>query len=1244
MIAKNNREVKIQKWLGNHQQHFALKHLTIGVASVLVGISITGASVLADSNQPVTTGPTTSSQTASVASPTPQNQSTVKLNNATAIPDSKEKNGVANLQSSLQTKTGNQASDQQQAPAAKEITPVADVHQWTTTTPDENGSVTLTNYQGPVTGQTIVIPNAVDFRNAGQQDVKQIIITPELAGTLKNATTLVTSQTSDEKSIKAADGSWSGAFQGGKLENIDLTGLNISGVTDVSSMFANNEQLKEITGLQTWDTSNVRNFNNLFNGDRSLTGTVDISNWNLASLDAVGEQENRADTHVHGAGMDGMFQGTQVTAIKAANWDFTANQLVVDRFPDDYSVAFGLRVAPFTGLAHLQTLDISGWKLPTVTDPKNASLSLTYLAMNCPELTTVDLSGWQGNSLGRMTAAFENDSNLATINGIEDFNASNVWDLSDAFQGTGLTNVDLHKWDVRNVHFFTQMLKDTKKLQTINLSGWKLYDLTPWHYPTRNFSFDNLKTMLEGTGATSIDTSNWDFGNNNADVHGLFSSLTNLTTVDVSGWNSPEITNMADLFAYDPKLAMIKGLADLDTDKVTNMSGVFQHDLALTSVDGIQNWNTNNVTTMAGMFNFMTDFYGNPTPCALTSIPDLSSWKTGQVQDMTNMFSGLDNPGLTTINGITDWDTSNVTKTNQMFAKSTSLKNLDLTKWRMDNVITTNSMFYGADHLTTVGNLTNWNLANDTDTAWMFRQTTSLKQIGDRTTPWKWALSTKNTNAGGMFSQSGVEYVDARDWDLSHSNASQLFFNSAVQFVDGRNMKLGNANTTGMFAALKKPAVIDLRGTKGNFKMDAFDGLGKFINANSEYSQPLVVLSDDPAVRALNDAKYAYTKTSQQTFTGRNDSNYLSFFWSATDGNKPTLIGTYSIDADDQHPGMFVFEDPDSVWSAFRQATSKDKITKLLGKQATKWNYVADLDPATKSLKVGPQTSLPELVSYATELTLKGAPATFTDIKKVNETIHYRFADGTTAKPDVVKTVTLSRTGSKDAMTGEITWGAWSTGVFPDVESPELVGYTADQTVVAGSPATNNREVTVTYYKNAPTTVTGTKKVTETIHYKFADGTKAYPDKTQTVTLIRTGSKDAATGDITWGIWSTASFSAVLSPELAGYTADQTIVAETLATDDLDITVTYVKNKEVEANALEQSKPATPTMGRDSKSQILRKNDLANGVVTKSAPQKSNAKLPQTGNDDESLGVLGLAIVGLTSLLGFESDQKKHPY
>ena len=275
---------------------------------------------------------------------------------------------------------------------------------------------------------------------------------------------------------------------------------------------------------------------------------------------------------------------------------------------------------------------------------------------------------------------------------------------------------------------------------------------------------------------------------------------------------------------------------------------------------------------------------------------------------------------------------------------------------------------------------------------------------------------------------------------------------------------------------------------------------------------------------------------------------------------------------------------------------------------------------------------------------MKGAPTTVNDTKKVNETIHYRFADGTTAKPDVVKTVTLSRTGSKDAMTGEITWGAWSTGVFPDVESPELVGYTADQTVVAGSPATTDREVTVKYYKNAPTTVTDTKTVTETIHYKFADGTEAHPDETQTVTLTRTGSKDVATGEITWGAWSTASFTAVPSPELTGYTADQTIVTEMPATDDLDITVTYVKNKEVEPNISEQSKPAIPIMGQGSKSQISRKNDLVNGVVTKSNSQKSNAKLPQTGNDDESLGVLGLAIVGLTSLLGFESDQKKHMY
>lgn len=1063
-----------------------------------------------------------------------------------------------------------------------------------------------------------------------------------MAGVLKNATAIVTSQTGDEKSIKAADGSWSGAFQGSKLESIDLTGLNISGVTDVSSMFANDTHLKSVKGLQTWDTSKVENFNNLFNGDSSLTGTVDISNWDLTSLKATGKQEERADSHIAGAGLDNLFQGTQVSEIKAANWDFTGNPLVTQHMPANYSDSYGLNVKPFAELAHLQSLDISNWKLPTVTDTKNASLSITYLAMDCPELTTVDMSGWQGNALGKMAATFSNDPKLSEIKGIEDFNVSNVWDLSDTFQNTGLMNLDLHKWDVRNVRTFVHMLDSTSKLQTLNLSGWKLYDQSKWRYPSRPTSRDNIHSMLANSGVTSIDVSNWDFGENDYDLGQLFSGLKNLKTINVSGWNSPKVSSVADLFSYDPELTTITGLADVDTGSATNMSGIFQHDLKLASVDGIQNWDTSSATTMDGMFNFMANFYNPADPCALTNIPDLSSWNTAKVTSMVNMFSGLNNPSLTTIKGIENWDTSSLTKTNQMFARSSSLTNVDLTKWQMDKVTTTNSMFYGADHLTSVGDLTNWNLANDGDTVYMFNGTTALTKIGSETEPWKWGISTKNTNAGQMFQQSGIEYVDARNWDLSNSNAAMMFWNSGIRKVDARNMKLGKASTNRMFAALEQPAVIDLRGAQGTFKMDAFDGLGKIISANPAYSRPLVVLSDDPTVQALNDSQYKYTKDSKQTFTGRSDSNYLTFSWAAEKGGQPTPITIYSID--DQHPGTFVFKNPDSVWSAFRTATSKEHITKLLGNQADQWNYLADIDSTTDTLKnVDPQTTLPELVSYVVNLTKKGAPTTVADSKTVTQTIHYRYADGTTAHPDVVKTVTLTRTGTKDAMTGVVTWGAWSIGEFPAVTSPVIDGYTADKLVVAASPAIGDQEVTVTYTKNKSplVTITDNRKVTQTIHYRYADGTIARPDVVKTVTLTRTGTQNTETGEVTWGAWSTGEFPAVTSPVIDDYTADKLVVAASPATGDQEVTVTYTKNKETKPN--NPSTPTTPTFPDNSgktRDQTSQGNPLANKSIQQKGSNQQDHQLPQTGNHDENIGILGLAVAGFAGMLGIVAKKR----
>ncbi|WP_427860482.1 mucin-binding protein, partial [Liquorilactobacillus sicerae] len=73
------------------------------------------------------------------------------------------------------------------------------------------------------------------------------------------------------------------------------------------------------------------------------------------------------------------------------------------------------------------------------------------------------------------------------------------------------------------------------------------------------------------------------------------------------------------------------------------------------------------------------------------------------------------------------------------------------------------------------------------------------------------------------------------------------------------------------------------------------------------------------------------------------------------------------------------------------------------------------------------------------------------ETKTVNETIHYIYKDGSKAADDYVATpVEFTRTVSTDAVTGEKTYGAWSADqTFGAVTSPELKGYTPDQTAIA---------------------------------------------------------------------------------------------------------------------------------------------------------------------------------------------------
>lgn len=72
-----------------------------------------------------------------------------------------------------------------------------------------------------------------------------------------------------------------------KLTSIDCTGWNTSGVTTFYEMFSRTYLLKNIYGLEDWDTSSATMMNHMFSYcgvNTSFGGEIDLSNWTMNSI------------------------------------------------------------------------------------------------------------------------------------------------------------------------------------------------------------------------------------------------------------------------------------------------------------------------------------------------------------------------------------------------------------------------------------------------------------------------------------------------------------------------------------------------------------------------------------------------------------------------------------------------------------------------------------------------------------------------------------------------------------------------------------------------------------------------------------------------------------------------------------------------------------------------------------------------------------------------------------------------
>ena len=274
----------------------------------------------------------------------------------------------------------------------------------------------------------------------------------------------------------------------------------------------------------------------------------------------------------------------------------------------------------------------------------------------------------------------------------------------------------------------------------------------------------------------------------NTNGNGMFAYLDNVSTLDLSGLDTSNMTSMSNMFYKSTSLKSID-VSGFDTSKVVNMSYMFQGCSNLETLD-LSNFKTSNVSLMQGMFwdcqklknidvsNFNT---GKVTSmnrmfmnCKSLIEIDLSNFNTSNVTDMYALFHKCEK--LIFIN-IENFKTSKVTSMGSMFHGCTNIEKLDLSNFDTPSLIDMNSMFRGCSKLTTL-DLSNFDTSNVTNMSYLFGglQLTTLDLSSFNTS--------KVTSMRGMF----TECTNLIDLDLSNFNTSKVTDMSSM-FWNNKSLK-----------------------------------------------------------------------------------------------------------------------------------------------------------------------------------------------------------------------------------------------------------------------------------------------------------------------------------------------------------------------------------------------------------------------------------------------------------------------
>ena len=468
------------------------------------------------------------------------------------------------------------------------------------------------------------------------------------------------------------------------LEELDLSTFVTSNVTDMSHMFENCRRLADLN-LSNWDTSSVTDMSYMFNGCHYLR-TLDLSGFDTSHVTNMTDMYNLA-----------LYVGDDIKLREVILGEY--NPFVGDGTsavlpsPKSGRVYEDGSYVEYTGKWIHESGNYGPYTSEELKDHYTEAMAGKWVWQKAPARATIDKSKWSSNVNG------DNSSIRNPLRSATTFSRSRSYDVVE----------DLPAEAVR--------IDDDQTACSIYF--WKDGTDAYWWSDAEIICLPaNVSHMFYNcTRLTSLDVSGFDTSNVTS-MQSMFSGCSSLTSLDVSGFDTSNVTTMAYMF-YN-----CSGLTSLDvsvfnTSKVTDMHGMFYSCSSLSSLD-LSGFDTSNVTSIENLFYNCS---------GLTSL-DLSNFNTSNVTTMSDLFDKCSS--LTSLN-LSGFNTSNVTSMHEMFHGCSSLASLDLSMFDTSNVTNMYGMFMGCTGLRDiyVGDL--WSILGVVEDFGMFRGCRQL--IGGAGTP-----------------------------------------------------------------------------------------------------------------------------------------------------------------------------------------------------------------------------------------------------------------------------------------------------------------------------------------------------------------------------------------------------------------------------------------------------------------------------------------------------------------------------